>query len=135
MSLKKRIIAALTALALLILPLAACGGKGNGTATSDAPVTDLPDTRIDLASYTIVRGERSSAYVTNAARNLRNEIKDRFGVEPRYPTTGSPRVTTRRSALRLCPRYSSAAPTAPNRKMVRRGSAKTSGASAPRAKR
>ena len=34
MSLKKRIIAALTALALLILPLAACGGKGNGTATS-----------------------------------------------------------------------------------------------------
>ena len=69
MSLKKRIIAALTALALLILPLAACGGKGNGTATSDAPVTDLPDTRIDLASYTIVRGERSSAYVTNAAHD------------------------------------------------------------------
>lgn len=82
MSLKKRIIAALTALALLILPLAACGGKGDGTGTSDAPAGDLPDTRVDLASYTIVRGERSSAYVTNAARNLRNEIKDRFGVEP-----------------------------------------------------
>lgn len=82
MSRRHRFIAALLAV-IMTCALAAAGcatKKGGDTNTSAALETNAPDTRIDIASYSLIRSERTSAYVTNAFRDLRNDIRDRFGI-------------------------------------------------------
>lgn len=75
------LLAILTVAALL----AGCSNVNNGGNESSGPdsttVTEKPDERLDLAEYSLIRPDRSSGYLTDAFRGLRNNIRDRFGID------------------------------------------------------
>ena len=73
------LLAILTAAALLVG--CSTGNEGGNSGSGDTVVTEQPDERLDLAVYSLIRPDRSSGYLTDAFRGLRNNIRERFGID------------------------------------------------------
>ena len=80
-----RLGALLLAILTVAALLAGCSNVNDGGNESSVPdsttVTEKPDERLDLAAYSLIRPDRSSGYLTDAFRGLRNNIRERFGID------------------------------------------------------